>query len=37
MKDDSSLCYARLMKFPPVENVASIISLALKCKGNNTY
>jgi TBC1 domain family protein 5 len=34
MKDDSSLCYARLMKYPPVENIASIISLALKCKAS---
>jgi len=34
MKDDSSMCYARLMKFPPVENIASIISLALKCRAS---
>jgi len=34
MKDDSSMCYARLMKFPPVENIASIISLGLKCKAS---
>jgi len=34
MKDDSSLCYARLMKYPPVENIASIISLGLKCKAS---
>jgi TBC1 domain family protein 5 len=34
MKDDSSLCYARLMKYPPVENVASIISIGLKCRAS---